>query len=59
MGNLSRFALMIGATALFAGCGGSQPPIGTPGAMAQSSAAHGSKTFDYTGSAQFLRCRAV
>jgi hypothetical protein len=33
MRNLARFALMIGAGALFAGCGGSQPPIGAPGAM--------------------------
>jgi hypothetical protein len=29
MGNLARFALTIGAAALFAGCGGSQPPIAT------------------------------
>ena len=34
---LSRFALTIGAvSALRAGCGGSQPPIGAPRAMAPS-----------------------
>ena len=43
----SRYALAIGLTAaLLAGCGGSQPPIGVPGAMLQSRviatrAAHG------------------
>jgi hypothetical protein len=31
-------ALSISAAALLAGCGGSQPPIGAPGAMAQTSA---------------------
>ena len=32
-----RFALSMGvAAALLAGCGGSQPPIGAPGAMPQS-----------------------
>jgi len=31
--NLARFALCIGAAALFAGCGGSQPPIGAPGQL--------------------------
>ncbi len=36
---LSRYALAIGAaSALLAGCGGSQPPIGAPGAMPQSRA---------------------
>ncbi len=36
---LSRYALAIGAaTALLAGCGGSQPPIGAPGSMPQSQA---------------------
>lgn len=30
-----RFALSIGAAALLAGCGASQPPIGAPGAMPQ------------------------
>jgi uncharacterized repeat protein (TIGR03803 family) len=30
MSNLVRFALIIGVGALFAGCGGSQPPIGAP-----------------------------
>ena len=36
MGNLVRFALTIGAAALFAGCGGSQPPLGAPGAVPRS-----------------------
>jgi hypothetical protein len=34
----SRFALAISATWLLAGCGGSQPPIGAPGVMTQTSA---------------------
>jgi len=47
-----RCAVCIGATAiLFSGCGGSQPPIGAPGAMPQR-AAHGTKTFNYTGAEQ-------
>jgi hypothetical protein len=33
-----RRALSMGVTALLAGCGGSQPPIGAPGAMPQSRA---------------------
>ena len=33
MGYLVRVAFIIGTAALFAGCGGSQPPIGAPGAM--------------------------
>ena len=34
---LGRYALTLGAAAaLLAGCGGSQPPIGAPGAMPQS-----------------------
>ncbi len=37
--DLSRFALSMGAAAvLLAGCGGSQPPIGAPGAIPQVSA---------------------
>jgi len=37
--DLSRFALSLGAAgALLAGCGGSQPPIGAPGAMPQTGA---------------------
>jgi hypothetical protein len=37
---LSRYALAFGAASVFlAGCGGSQPPIGAPGAMPQSRAA--------------------
>jgi hypothetical protein len=36
---LTRYALVIGtAAAMLAGCGGSQPPIGAPGAMAQAPA---------------------
>ena len=36
--SLGRYALSIGAgAALLAGCGGSQPPIGAPGAMPQTS----------------------
>jgi hypothetical protein len=38
MNKSARFTLMISAAALFAGCGGSQPPIGAPGAMPQSRA---------------------
>src|SRR5579862_4518556 len=38
MSKLTRFALTIGAAALFAGCGGSHPLIGAPGAMPQSRA---------------------
>ena len=34
----NRYALIIFAVALLAGCGGSQPPIGAPGAMPQTSA---------------------
>jgi hypothetical protein len=34
----ARFALTISAAGLFAGCGGSQSPIGAPGAMPQSRA---------------------
>ncbi len=32
MKKLALIALSAGAVALFVGCGGSQPPIGTPGA---------------------------
>jgi uncharacterized repeat protein (TIGR03803 family) len=38
MRNSVRFALSIGAAVLIAGCGGSQSPIGAPGAMPQSRA---------------------
>ena len=38
---LGRYALTsCVAAAIFAGCGGSQPPIGAPGAMPQLGAAH-------------------
>jgi hypothetical protein len=33
---LIRFVVMVRAAALFPGCGGSQLPIGAPGAMLQS-----------------------
>ena len=36
--SFSRCALSIGAIALLAACGGSQPPVGSPGAMPQSRA---------------------
>ncbi len=37
--DFSRFTLSIAAaTAMLAGCGGSKPPIGAPGAMPQTSA---------------------
>jgi hypothetical protein len=38
MAYLVRLAIIVSATALFAGCGGSQAPIGVPGAMPQSRA---------------------
>ena len=38
MRTLARLALSAGAAALFAGCGGSQPPIGAPSAVPQSGA---------------------
>jgi hypothetical protein len=38
MRTLANFALTIGASALFAGCDGSQPPIGPPRATPQSRA---------------------
>jgi hypothetical protein len=38
MWTLGRYAVSIGASALLAGCGGSQPPIGAPGATLQSRA---------------------
>lgn len=37
MGNFARLAFVIGTAALLADCGGSQPPIGAPNAMAQGS----------------------
>lgn len=52
----SRYALTsCVAAVLLAGCGGSQPLVGPPGAMPQSRAAHGSKTFGYTGSEQYFK----
>jgi hypothetical protein len=36
--DLNRFALSVYAAAMLAGCGGTQPLIGTPGAMAETSA---------------------
>ncbi len=38
MKNLALYALSIAASALLAGCGGSQPQIGVPGALQQTSA---------------------
>lgn len=38
MTGVSRLALIIGAAALFAGCGAAQPPIGAPGGMPQAPA---------------------
>ena len=53
---LSSCTFTIGAAAaLLAGCGGSQPPLGAPGAMPQNTAAHGSKTFNYFGSEQHFK----
>ena len=48
------------AFALLGGCGGSQLPIGAPRTIPQSRAiaqplAHGSKTFNYTGSEQYFK----
>ena len=40
------------AAALLAGCGGSQPPIGVPGAMPQTPLTTHGKTFSYTGAKQ-------
>jgi hypothetical protein len=38
---VSRYALSISlAVAFLAACGGSQPPIGAPGAMPESNASH-------------------
>jgi hypothetical protein len=37
--DFSRYALSVSIAAMLAGCGGSQPPIGAPGAMPQSSRA--------------------
>ncbi|MBV8066769.1 MAG: hypothetical protein JO113_02245 [Candidatus Eremiobacteraeota bacterium] len=40
MGNLARLALGIGAAAIFAGCGGSQQPIGPASFLQESSQSH-------------------
>src|ERR1700729_4187663 len=61
---LSRYAVTIGAvSALLAGCGGSQPPIGATAAMPQSYAIYGTKaarykTFNYTGAEQSFKVPA-
>lgn len=39
MRTFARFALTIGTVALFAGCGGSQPPAATPGLVSRGPAA--------------------
>lgn len=41
---LSHYALQVSAAALLVGCGGSQPPIGAPGAMTQSPALQSQST---------------
>ncbi len=38
MKTLARYVLMVGAATVFVACGGSQPPIGAPGAVPQTSA---------------------
>jgi hypothetical protein len=38
--DFSRYALCSYAAAMLARCGGSQPPIGAPGAMPQSRSSH-------------------
>jgi hypothetical protein len=43
------------AVALLAGCGGSQQSIGAQGVMPQNTAAHGSKTFNYSGGEQHFK----
>ncbi len=55
---LSRYALTIGAaSALLVGCGGSQPPIGVPGAMPQQRVSKGrsASSFSAGGSPTVLR----
>ncbi|MGB6519169.1 MAG: hypothetical protein WBE79_11780, partial [Candidatus Cybelea sp.] len=47
-----RFALSIGAAALFAGCGGSQPPIGANITSAGTQAPSHHRIFHYTGGEQ-------
>jgi uncharacterized repeat protein (TIGR03803 family) len=44
---LKRYVFSICATALLAGCGGSQPPIGAPGAMPQSLSIAGPASSEY------------
>ncbi len=43
---LRRYAFSICAAALLAGCGGSQPPIGAPGAMPQANAEASSSSYE-------------
>lgn len=50
---IRRFALIVGATMLFAGCSGSQSPIRTPSDLLQRDA-HGTKSFGYTGAEQYF-----
>lgn len=45
MRTLARFALSVGAAALFAACGQPQPPTGTSGAMQQPSLLHAASSF--------------
>ena len=56
--SVCRYALCIcTAAAMLAGCGGSQPPIGTPGAADARSEKH-SQTFSFTGSEQTFKVPA-
>jgi hypothetical protein len=64
--NSALYALSIGASALLAGCGGSQPPTGAPGAMLQTPAAPqavpkdaGSGPFLYVGGLKQLSMYAL
>jgi hypothetical protein len=52
-----RYAFSLSASVAFlSGCGGSQPPIGTPGALVR--AAAGYRTFKYTGAEQRFKVPA-
>lgn len=53
MGNAARTALCIGAAGLIAGCGGSQPLIGSQ--FSSPDALTHSKTFHFTGKKQFFK----
>lgn len=57
MKSLVRFALIIGAAALIAGCGGSQPSSGAPGTMIPASTSYGYKVLLTFGSARRAHSR--